>query len=52
MVAEAITEPVTESVEDDEIVSEVGVAAETVVTGVEAVANQWMCYLRFLILEI
>ena len=39
MVAEAITEPVTESVEDDEIVSEVGVAAETVVTGVEAVAN-------------
>lgn len=39
VVAEAITEPVTESVEDDEIVSEVGVAAETVVTGVEAVAN-------------
>ena len=39
VVAEAITEPVTESAEDDEIVSEVGVAAETVVTGVEAVAN-------------
>lgn len=39
VVAEAITEPVTESVEDDEIVSEVGVAAETVVTSVEAVAN-------------
>lgn len=39
VVAEAITEPVTESVEDDEIVSEIGVAAETVVTGVEAVAN-------------
>ena len=35
----AITEPVTKSVEDDEIVSEVGVAAETVVTGGEAVAN-------------
>ena len=39
VVAEAITEPVTESAEDDEIVSEVGVATETVVTGVEAVAN-------------
>ena len=39
VVAEPITEPVTESVEDDEIVSEVGVAAETVVTGVEAVAK-------------
>ena len=39
VVAEAITEAVTESVEDDEIVSEVGVAEETVVTGVEAVAN-------------
>ena len=39
VVAEAITEPVTESFEDDEIVSEVGVAAETVVTGVEVVAN-------------
>ena len=39
VVAEAIAEPVTESDEDDEIVSEVGVAAETVVTGVEAVAN-------------
>ena len=39
VVAEVITEPVTESVEDDEIVSEVGVAAETVVTGVKAVAN-------------
>lgn len=39
VVAEAITEPVTESVEDDEIVSEVGVAEETVVTGIEAVAN-------------
>ena len=35
----AITEPVTKSVEDDEIVSEVGVATETVVTGGEAVAN-------------
>ena len=39
VVAEAITEPVTKSVEDDEIVSEVGVAEETVVTGIEAVAN-------------
>ena len=39
VVAESITEPVTESVEDDEIVSEVGITAETVVTGVKAVAN-------------
>lgn len=36
VVAESITEPVTESVEDDEIVSEVGVAAETVVTDIES----------------
>ena len=39
VVARPITEPVTESVEDDEIVAEVGVAAETAVTGVEAVAK-------------
>ena len=36
VVAESITEPVTESVEDDEIVSEVGVAAETVGTDIES----------------
>ena len=36
VVAKPITEPVTESVEDDEIVSEVGVAAETVVTDIES----------------
>ena len=36
VVAESITEPVAKSVEDDEIVSEVGVAAETVVTDIES----------------